>query len=339
MSNKNSYFRAMLTYIALGFTLFTFSYNIIADYNKYTLMLAFGLGIFLLFYGAIGLILNFIKNIKETIKETSTIDWIPLVMALIVAILLTNSVFSTTPLEPTEDSSLANGGNKSLENMIDLSPLLSAIGTLTLASVIVIVELRRYFRKPKLSIDFQRRGNIYRYTHIYNAVRTARNSETGEVSQELIFDTSNETQAYKKLKELELDVVNEKGIPARRCEAKVKIWREGVLVPEEPIILVWSRRAPIFYPEPMEQIEPVIINANDTEELRFLRLVYWESEGNIDNIELLQTHSQRPYFFEQNINYRMEVTVFSENAQPVSELFELRWDGTFEIENCIKKLE
>ncbi len=206
----------------------------------------------------------------------------------------------------------------------------SAFGILILAFITFYIEIgKRWLEKPKLEIKFQEREGKSPYIHYRTDVK-----ENRIITKSI----GGGRRKYRKGKELELDVINRGKIPAYNCEAKCKVWKDGKFQAVEPLILDWRRRQPFD-----KFFEPITINRNDFEELGFLVLLYWIEEGKEEHehgfgmeIEDLIMESVKTMDIEKNKRYDFEVTVFSENSEPVQKRFELEWSGRFNLEECIK---
>lgn len=211
------------------------------------------------------------------------------------------------------------------------------VGTFFLAAITFYIEIIKPWRnKPKLEIRFQRRDNQFPYVHVRDVIKT----ETGETERR---DLPGGRKEYLKARQLELDVKNEGRTPACNCEAKCRVWKDGKIQRVEPLLLYWSRKLPYDWLKAGEP-EPVTINKNNFEELRFLRLKFWSEYGTEElwqkhgvEVKDLSIEGFRLYNIKRGHEYIVEITISSENADPVSKRFRIRWNGSFYFEKCVEE--
>jgi len=222
---------------------------------------------------------------------------------------------------------------------------ISAIGTVALAAITFYIEvIKPRIKKPKLEIKLQRRNKQYPYIHTRDVM-----DEKGQTFQR---DLSGGRKEYLKAKEIELDVKNNGKMPAYNCEGKCEIQRDGKIWPVEPLLLLWRRKHPFTrsrHPSsPLKTEEPksITINRDDREELRFLRLEFWSEYGTEElwqrygvDVMGLNVDGFRRCNIQRGHEYTIKVTVFSQNAEPVSKSFRVQWDGSFSIERCIEEVD
>ena len=140
---------------------------------------------------------------------------------------------------------------------------------------------------------------------------------------------------------IRLKVHNKGHRAAYRCEAKIEPMDKNGRPLFDPSILHWVRNYPAVCPNPEDQFKPVVINCNDHELLDAFYLVRQpasaklkiESDGVkhhiVDTGLEVQTAAHRPYPLKSNMEYRLKVTVFGENAEPKAVTLRFFWDGTW----------
>jgi hypothetical protein len=122
---------------------------------------------------------------------------------------------------------------------------------------------------------------------------------------------------------------------ASYCEAKIEPMDEKGNSLFDPSILHWVRKYATVYPKPEEQYAPITINRGDHE---FLDVLYVFKPSNSDDGVGAMTYSHRPYPLLAHKGYRLNVTVFSENATPKKGTVCFTWDGTWDgfNESCVR---
>ena len=122
---------------------------------------------------------------------------------------------------------------------------------------------------------------------------------------------------------------------ANYCEAKIEPMDKNGNSLFDPSILHWVRKYATVYPKPEEQFAPITINRGDHE---FLDVLSIFKPSKSDNEARVMTYSHRPYPLLPHRNYRLNVTVFSENAAPKKGIVCFTWDGTWDgfNEGCLR---
>jgi hypothetical protein len=189
-------------------------------------------------------------------------------------------------------------------------------------------ELVQFLKRPKLEIDFEKRGKQKPYIPDYN-------DETLSASG-LTF----------RVRYLRLIIRNIGKTPALDCEPKLEIFVENENEPASKTILHWSRRDPALYSqygegrtllsvEPEKVYAQISLNLNDEETVDVFRLGY--SFSTIPNTDLtpraypqIESVSLRQLVVYPKSKYHCKVTVYASNTKPKSFEFKVNWDGTLD---------
>ena len=196
-------------------------------------------------------------------------------------------------------------------------PTLSAI--IGAAAALFLREVWEHWRRPRLTVDFEERDKQKPY--ILDLTIGPRISNVPS-----------------KAKFIRLVVHNNGRKPAMDCEAKMVIIKgedRETLTP----VLHWARRDHIIYETPERIYAPIHVNRADEEPLDLFSLPY-EPGKSLGPGAWIESMSARPYQFERNTTYRIQVTVYGNNTVSKPFQFTLHWDGTLEgFDNAFMKGE
>lgn len=205
-------------------------------------------------------------------------------------------------------------------------PVLTAIGGAAVA--LIGRESIEWFKRPRLSIDFEEREGQKPYIPDYN-----------DESMHSAGDTY-------RVKYLRLIVHNKGKKPAMDCEAKLEIILDEARNMPYNVALHWSRRDPALYSEYLEGgilssidnekvFAPISLNINDKETVDVFRLPYsFSTVPNADHsprfLSVIESASLRQLQLQPKTMYQCKVTVYSSNTSPKSFKYKLNWDGTLD---------
>lgn len=206
-------------------------------------------------------------------------------------------------------------------------PVLSAIIGATLA--LIGKELIEWYKRPRLEIDFEERGNEKPYIVDQN---------------DFIAAAMGDLKGVYRIKHLRLRIRNKGKKAALNCEAKIEISHSPHKnYSVDAKILHWARRHELLYTKGLNISNPAMdiekmystvdINRNDWEYLEVLRMHYWylASQGMPQDLssQLISASVEAIALqFSPDTEYSIKISVFSQNAKPVSRSFNIKWDGT-----------
>lgn len=197
-----------------------------------------------------------------------------------------------------------------------IGAVLGAVATVSLQQVV------SRLRVPNVFVDFQSQGTEKPYLH--------RLEITNETKMPL---TENGTVFANEALFMHLQVSNEGPVPAKKCLARLRLWRGDV---EQPIwgwALTWQRLNRLTTVE-----NYVNIYQSDYEILGFLILPLWRRD-HPDEMEVgdyILTNSIPSARLDSNTKYRLEVRVAGDNLKLERFNFDLMWDGTFDgFKTCV----
>ena len=168
-------------------------------------------------------------------------------------------------------------------------------------AAIGVRELVVWIRLPRFAADFESFGGKKPYFHQLTLLRPPLPSGLARF--------------------LRVTVFNIGGSAARDCEAKLEVWRKGELDPVVAI-LHWARRDPGIYSSLDAIYTPVTINKGGQEALDLLVL----EKGS----PVIRSESPRRYEFDPKVPYTLRVTISGSNTSPLSFVFFLQWDGSWD---------
>jgi hypothetical protein len=177
--------------------------------------------------------------------------------------------------------------------------VLAALGGAAASQAVSVVWA--WLRAPAFDLDFENFGTKKPYVH-------------------QLLDTSNSAQPVL-TRFFRLKVSNAGNEAAHNCEAKLEVWKDGVLDPAI-VLLHWARRDPAIYTSLETAYASVTINRDGREAVDVLTHV----QGSL----VIQSYSPRAFSFNAHQNYDLRVTVSGSNVGPKTFAFSLNWDGTWD---------
>lgn len=190
-------------------------------------------------------------------------------------------------------------------------PVLTAIGGAAVA--LIGRESIEWFKRPRLSIDFERSKDAYPLTADYND----ESIKAAGTSFRIVF--------------LRLNVRNKGQTTAYDCDAKMELI-ETRRKDHYRKSLHWSKRDPRLY-DSLDQIySPINLNRNDEETVDVLQLKY--SYTNTDPQRRpspdIETVSLGILQLQSNIDFFIKVTIYARNTTSKLFYFKVNWDGTID---------
>lgn len=221
--------------------------------------------------------------------------------------------------------------------------LISAVagGVVGGATSLIGREAIRVYRRPRLSLDlYEAKG-----ARPYIVTRSIDETSLNKGGQKIL--------EQKMAKDIHLIVENKGYRAVQGCEATMDVFEEDEEIPKS-IRLGWRKRPPVLYQDLDSESEamrqrtaPFVINRKSEAQLDLLRCRYAitrdaKTREKLDEkVEKLTTLSSfRSHDFENDTEYRLEVTVTSSNADPEDITLRLNWDGQIDdesLEDAIRK--
>lgn len=191
-------------------------------------------------------------------------------------------------------------------------PLLTAIGGAAVA--LIGKEVIEFFKRPRLEIDFEKRGQEYPLIEDYNDESMIGGLDT---TFRILY--------------LRLVVSNKGNSTANDCEAKLEL-RPTKRKDQYIKSLHWSKRDPRIY-ETLDQVySPINLNKNDEETIDILKLQYSHksSEPEPKPHPYIETVSPSALWLYKDEEYYIKTTIYASNTTSQPFYFKVNWDGTVE---------
>ncbi len=195
-------------------------------------------------------------------------------------------------------------------------------------------ELVQRYRSPELTLDWL----------------NSQSNSPAIVSREINTEKTNidnipEIEKQIRTRDIHLSLKNTGRSPARECQIKADIYKEGHKVPIS-VRLGNRMKPPILYENPVESAHertaPFQVNRNDKVIIDLLRLIYSKETINnrkkLKEVSMRTLSSFRPFKFDSGKKYTIHITATAANAEPAKFGLTLEWSGGSEEESIRKSI-